>query len=91
MAYTQLFFSVLGYETKFVTEQLPDTFLHIVLLEQSENTLTAVMISSTRDDRRIEDAPLKVEAVDKEEMKEEQATRPANVVGLLSDIGGVKV
>jgi outer membrane receptor for ferrienterochelin and colicins len=86
-----IIFSVVGYETKFVTVQLPDTILHVVILEQSENTLTGVMISSTRDDKRIEDAPLKIEVVAKEEMMEEQATRPANVIGLLSDIGGIKV
>ncbi len=86
-----LMLSVVGYEKKFISVHIPDTTTYLVVMEQDENRLTEVFVSSTRDDRRVENAALKVEVVDKEEMQEEQATRPANVIGVLGDIGGIRV
>ena len=86
-----LLLSVVGYESRYQTLRVPDISSMEVFLEQSEKMLSEILISSTRDDSRLEDAPLKMEVVDKTEMQEEQATRPANVTGLLGDISGVKV
>jgi len=87
----QVSFAVIGYEHKTIIVQLPDTSLISVFLNQDENNLKEVIVASTRNDKRLEDAPMKIEVVDKEEMQEEQAARPANVVGMLGDIGGIRV
>jgi len=84
-------FSAVGYISKTVSFQLPDTSVLTVLLQRKEGVLEDVTISTTRTNQRIENSPLKVEVLGKEEMDEENAIRPANIMSLIGDISGIQI
>lgn len=50
-----------------------------------------VTVSATRTDRGIEDQPMRVEVVDKEEIEEKVMMTPGDVVMLLNETGGLRV
>ena len=50
-----------------------------------------VTVSATRTDRGIEDQPLRVEVVDREEIDEKAMMTPGDVVMLLNETGGMRV
>src|SRR5262245_48951894 len=50
-----------------------------------------VTVSATRTDRGIEDQPLRVEVVDREEIDEKAMMTPGDVVMLLNEAGGMRV
>lgn len=84
--------SRVGYFSKTIFIQLPDTSTHIFLLERKNAVLEDVtIISTTRNNQRIEKSPLKVEVLGKEEMDEENSIRPANIASILGDISGVQI
>lgn len=70
---------------------LPDTSLHILYLNRTEETLGEVIISTTRTDSRIENSPLKVEVLGREEMDEENTIKPGNIASILSDVSGIQI
>ncbi len=85
------FYSV-GHKPQSVFVQLPDTTTLTVFLQREEKTLEDVtVISTTRNNQRIENAPLKVEVLGKEEMDEENAIRPANIASILGDVSGIQI
>jgi outer membrane receptor for ferrienterochelin and colicins len=53
--------------------------------------LEALIISSTRSGRRIEDEPLRVEVVEREEIEEKLRMTPGDIAMLLNETGGVRV
>ncbi|NLU91269.1 TonB-dependent receptor plug domain-containing protein [Chitinophaga sp. Ak27] len=53
--------------------------------------LGEVVISSTRNNSRIEDLPMKVEVLGKEEMIEESGIKPGNVAGILGDLSVIHI
>lgn len=52
---------------------------------------TAIIVSSTRNQQRIENSPLKVEVLGREEMEEESSIKPAGIGSILGDISGVQI
>lgn len=52
---------------------------------------TAIIVSSTRNQQRIENSPLKVEVLGREEMDEESGIKPAGIGSILGDISGVQI
>jgi outer membrane receptor for ferrienterochelin and colicins len=50
-----------------------------------------VTVSATRTDRGIEDQPMRVEVVDREEIDEKTMMTPGDVVMLLNETGGIRV
>jgi outer membrane receptor for ferrienterochelin and colicins len=50
-----------------------------------------VTVSATRTDRGIEDQPMRVEVVDREEIEEKTMMTPGDVVMLLNETGGLRV
>lgn len=86
-----LTFSYSGAATKQVSFLLPDTSLHIVYLTQEAKELEQVTISTTRTDARIENSPLKVEVLGREEMDEENTIKPGNIASILGDVSGVQI
>lgn len=84
--------SRVGYQTKTISIQLPDSSLHFILLQRQNNLLENVTIlSTTRNNQRIENSPLKVEVLGKEEMDEENTIRPANIASILGDVSGIQI
>jgi len=84
--------TAIGYISKQVSVQLSDTTIHIILLVRKAELLEDVtIIATTRNNQRIENAPLKVEVLGKEEMDEENVIRPANIASILGDISGIQI
>jgi outer membrane receptor for ferrienterochelin and colicins len=84
--------SAVGYNSKTLVIELPDTTVHIVLMERKNAVLEDVtVIATTRNNQDIENAPLKVEVLGKEEMDEENTIRPANIASILGDISGIQI
>ena len=49
------------------------------------------VVASTRSGRRIEDQPLRVEALDREEIEEKMLMTPGDIVMMLNEMGGMRV
>jgi iron complex outermembrane receptor protein len=49
------------------------------------------VVASTRSDRRIEDHPMRVEALNREEIEEKMLMTPGDIVMLLNEMGGMRV
>ena len=86
-------FTSVGYKEKEMLIDITDTTSSIQInLEQQTKTLDDVIIlSSTRNNQRIENSPLKVEVLGREEMEEENTIKPANVASILGDLSGVQI
>lgn len=84
--------SATGYLETSRSFTLPDTAWHIIALTQKEKELEGVtVLSSTRTNQRMENAPLKVEVLGREEMEEEGGIRPANIASIIGDISGIQI
>lgn len=67
-----------------------DTTVEVHLQEQAIEE-EAVVVSTTRGARRVEDEPTRVEVLGHEEVEEKTAMVPGSVAHLLSETGGVKL
>jgi len=83
--------SAVGYkEVSKIIEVPADTFLTIPM-ESEESSLEEVTISSTRNKNTMENSPIKVEVLDKEELSEESTIKPANISSLIGDVSGIQI
>lgn len=84
--------TAVGFVSKSFLVSLPDTATHIILLQRKNAVLEDVtVIATTRGNQQIENSPLKVEVLGKEEMNEENTIRPANIASILGDISGIQI
>jgi iron complex outermembrane receptor protein/outer membrane receptor for ferrienterochelin and colicins len=85
-------FSHVGYTSYMLSITLPDSSLHEVMLTPAGAALDEVtVISSTRSNQRIENSPLKVEVLGREEMDEENTIVPGNIASILGDVSGIQI
>lgn len=85
-------FSSVGYGSYAFTVTLPDTSLHEVLLKAVHKEMEEVtVVASTRNNQRMENSPMKVEVLGKEEMDEENAIKPGNIASILGDVSGIQI
>jgi outer membrane receptor for ferrienterochelin and colicins len=85
-------FSRVGYKDVSSSFVLPDTAMHAIEMTPIQKQLEDVtVVSSTRNNQRIENSPLKVEVLGREEMDEENTIKPANIASILGDISGVQI
>lgn len=63
----------------------------VAVLVKEPLTVDAIIISSTRGERRVEDTPLRVETIDEEEMAEKVAMAPGDIGMMLNETGGLRV
>jgi outer membrane receptor for ferrienterochelin and colicins len=84
-------FSYLGYEseTKSFSFPLSSTALVEILLEQDEEMLEEVIISSTRGTRSIQNIPTRVEFISSEELGEKGSMKPGDIRMLLNESTGI--
>ncbi|MFP5042221.1 TonB-dependent receptor domain-containing protein [Parasediminibacterium sp. JCM 36343] len=88
----KLSFSYIGYQAFDTTITIPQTeALAIYLLPEEKALEEVTVVSSTRTNQRIENSPLKVEVLGKEEMDEENTIKPANIASILGDVSGVQI
>src|SRR6516225_7261942 len=62
-----------------------------IVLNRAAGIEEHVTVSATRTDRGIEDQPMRVEVIDREEIDEKVMITPGSVVMLLNETGGVRV
>jgi iron complex outermembrane receptor protein len=67
-----------------------DTLLNIALEEQAA-AVEQVIVSATRSERRIEDVPLRVEVLAREEVEEKMLMTPGDISMMLNETGGLRV
>lgn len=56
-----------------------------------EETEEEIVVQATRSGRRVQDEPLRVEVIDREEIEEKILMRPGNIAMVLSETGGLRV
>jgi iron complex outermembrane receptor protein len=60
-------------------------------LERPPRVEETVTVSATRTDKRVEDQPMRVEVLDREEIEEKQLMTPGDIVMMLNEMGGLRV
>jgi len=65
--------------------------VRIDLVEQPFLEEEVTVVASTRTDRRIEDQPLRVEVLNREEIEEKMLMTPGDIVMMLNEMGGMRV
>ncbi len=84
--------SSVGFQTTDTIVPIPFSDTLLIRLVPSATTLGEVtVLSSTRNNQRIENAPIKVEVLGREEMEEESSIKPAGIASILGDISGVQI
>lgn len=68
-----------------------DTIQEILLAPEQKALEEVTVVSSTRTNQRIENAPLKVEVLGNEEMNEENTIKPGNIASILGDVSGIQI
>ncbi|MCC6289850.1 MAG: TonB-dependent receptor [Chitinophagaceae bacterium] len=68
----------------------PDT-LKVMLTEKQTLLRDVTIVASTRNNQRIENSPLKVEVLGREEMEEESSIKPGGIASILGDVSGVQI
>lgn len=56
-----------------------------------DDEVEEVIVQSTRSGRRVQDEPIRVEVINREEIEEKITMRPGNIAMLLSETGGLRV
>ncbi|MFN7180084.1 TonB-dependent receptor plug domain-containing protein [Hyphomonas sp.] len=56
-----------------------------------EKTLDVVVVQATRSGRLLQDEPVRVEVINREEIEEKAIMRPGNIATLVSETGGLRV
>lgn len=73
------YFTFIGYRPDTLIAKLNDEWHEVTLGENGKELEEVVFVSTTRTNERIENAPLKVEVLGKEDLEEENTIRPANI------------
>ncbi len=85
--------STIGYFAKTISIQIPtnNISIEILLVPEQKNLEDVIVVSSTRNNQSIENAPIKVEVLGKEEMTEESSNKPGNIASILGDVSGIQI
>jgi iron complex outermembrane receptor protein len=59
--------------------------------EDLEEEGEAIIVQGTRSNRRVQDEPIRVEVINREEIEEKITMRPGNIAMILSETGGLRV
>lgn len=87
-----LSFTSVGFAKIDTTISFPVTDTMLISLAETQKALDEVIVlSSTRNNQRIENSPLKVEVLGREEMGEESVIKPAGIASILGDVSGVQI
>ncbi|MGN6531688.1 MAG: TonB-dependent receptor, partial [Ginsengibacter sp.] len=88
----EIVFSSIGYEKKEMefsfpmAQQLPFE----ILLEKESGELSNIIVTTTRTNSRIENIPIRVEVIAKDEVNEETNIKPANISKLLLESSSIQ-
>lgn len=84
-------FSMIGYQTKNLTFDIPQNEIPTIFLAPDEEELEEIIITTTRLSRSIEKIPTRIEAISMEEIDEKNNMRSANISMLLHESTGIQV
>jgi len=87
----QVMLSSPGYLDRAVTFSATDTVLELSMQADNADLGEVTIVTATRNNGDIENSPLKVEVLGKEELGEEAGIKPGNIASLLSDVSGVQI
>jgi outer membrane receptor for ferrienterochelin and colicins len=62
-----------------------------VIVDLQRSLTEEITVSATRTDRRLEDQPMRVEVLDREEIEEKLLMTPGDIVMMLNEMGGMRV
>lgn len=62
-----------------------------VIISLQERLAEEITVSATRTERRLEDQPMRVEVLEREEIEEKMLMTPGDVVMMLNEMGGMRV
>jgi outer membrane receptor for ferrienterochelin and colicins len=83
--------AIADYQEKSIDMSSNDS-IQIVYLDKGEGELEEVtIISSSRNNEKMENSPLKIEVLGKEELSEEAGIKPGNIASILGDVSGVQI
>lgn len=88
----EIVFSSIGYEEKEIEFTFPLSQPQPVeiLLKKESSELADIIVSTTRTDSRIEDIPIRVEVIGKDEVSEETNIKPINISKLLLESSSIQ-
>lgn len=88
----EIVFSSIGYEEKEMEFSFPLSQKQPVeiLLKKESSELANVVVTTTRTNSRIEDLPIRVEVIGKDEVSEETNIKPTNISKLLLESSGIQ-
>ncbi|MBZ5611885.1 MAG: TonB-dependent receptor [Acidobacteriia bacterium] len=66
-------------------------FVVRIEMQQQEEVKEEITVSATRNDVRIQDSPLHVEVLQREEIEEKMMMTPGDIVMMLNEMGGMRV
>ena len=81
----------IGFTTHADTLSIAADTVHVIELEEEAVESEEIIVTSTRGDRRIQDEPVKVEVVTREEVEEKLLMTPGSVAMLLNETPGLRV
>jgi len=68
-----------------------DIYVSFYMHEKIDALEEVIIVSSSRNNSRIEDLPTKIEVLGAEELHEENQIKPGNIASLLGDIAGIQI
>jgi iron complex outermembrane receptor protein len=77
--------------TTSVTVQAGQTQQIVIDLQRQPTVEEHVTVSATRTDKRLEDQPMRVEVLAREEIEEKMLMTPGDIVMMLNEMGGMRV
>lgn len=87
----EIVFSSIGYATKEMELSFPMAQQPVeILLEKESNELSNIIVTTTRTNSRIEDIPIRVEVIAKDEVTEETNIKPVNISKLLLESSSIQ-
>jgi outer membrane receptor for ferrienterochelin and colicins len=85
--------SYIGYEKKNIVLSFPlsSSQVYNIFLSQEQQAIDDVVITTSRMNSRIDDAPIKVEVLGADDLNEESNLKPGNISSILGDVSGVQI
>jgi iron complex outermembrane receptor protein len=72
-------------------ELAPGTHRHVIVQLQPALEEHVTVVAATRTDKRLEDQPMRVEVLAREEIEEKMLMTPGDIVMMLNEMGGMRV
>jgi outer membrane receptor for ferrienterochelin and colicins len=72
-------------------QELPNSPEHADAEDHDDDESEEIVVQATRSRRRVQDEPIRVEVLNREEVEEKLLMRPGNIAMLVNETGGVRV